>query len=332
MPLPVGGIPLGSIDSKAFQHDRHSFREAGVDIWRFRFHRTSYCTRACEGRVGAFASVFAVRTRANFLRPMGRVGQIQIVRANLRKTDDCAMMLRDADAAINLVGILYERGVQRFQELHSESAGAFARAAAEYRVARLIQFSALGANPQSPSLYARSKAEGEKRVWEAFPDATIVRPSIVFGPEDDFFNRFAQLARISPVLPLIGGGHTRFQPVYVRDVAEAVAVALNDIRALGTTYEFGGPEVMTLKEVMELVLHETRRKRVLLNVPFGIAKLNAAFLGLLPKPLLTIDQVRLLQTDNVVSPEAPGLTDLGSYTHGRRGHRAVLSLALPQNR
>ena len=248
---------------------------------------------------------------ANFLRPMGRVGQIQIVRANLRKSDDCAMMLRDADAAINLVGILYERGAQRFQALHAESAGVFARAAAEYRVARVIQFSALGANAQSPSLYARSKAEGEKRVREAFPDATIVRPSIVFGPEDDFFNRFAQLARISPVLPLIGGGHTRFQPVYVRDVAEAIAVALSDIRALGTTYEFGGPEVMTLKEVMQLVLQETRRNRVLLNVPFGIAKLKAAFLGLLPKPLLTIDQVRLLQADNVVSRDAPGLMELG---------------------
>ena len=248
---------------------------------------------------------------ANFLRPMGRVGQIQIVRANLRKSDDLALMLRDADAVINLVGILYESGAQRFQALHAEAAGALAHAAAEHRVARLIHFSALGANPQCASLYARSKAEGEKRVREAFPEATIIRPSIVFGPEDDFFNRFAQLARISPVLPLIGGGHTRFQPVYVRDVAEAIAVALNDIRAVGTTYEFGGPEIMTLKQVMQLVLHETRRKRALLNVPFGMARLKAALLGLLPKPLLTIDQVRLLQSDNVVSAGAPGLTDLG---------------------
>jgi uncharacterized protein YbjT (DUF2867 family) len=248
---------------------------------------------------------------ANFLRPMGRVGQIQIVRANLRKSEDLAFMLRDADAAINLVGILHERGAQRFHALHAEAAGAFARAAAEYRVTRLIQFSALGASPQSLSLYARSKAEGEKRVREAFPEATIVRPSIVFGPEDDFFNRFAQLARISPVLPLIGGGRTRFQPVYVRDVAEAVAVALTGIRAAGTSYEFGGPEVMTLKEVMQLVLREIRRRRVLLNLPFGVAKFQAALLGVMPKPLLTIDQVRLLQSDNVVSEGAPGLADLG---------------------
>ena len=248
---------------------------------------------------------------ANFLRPMGRVGQIQIVRANLRKSDDLALMLRDADAAINLVGILYETGAQRFQALHAEAAAGFARAATEYRVARLIHFSALGANPQSSSAYARSKAEGEKRVRDAFPESTIIRPSIVFGPEDDFFNRFASLARISPVLPLIGGGHTRFQPVYVRDVAESIAVALNNIRAPGTTYEFGGPEVMTLKQVMELVLHETRRRRVLLNVPFGFAKIQAALLGLLPKPLLTIDQVRLLQSDNVVSTDAPGLAELG---------------------
>jgi uncharacterized protein YbjT (DUF2867 family) len=248
---------------------------------------------------------------ANFLRPMGRVGQIQIMRANLRKSDDLALMLRDADAVINLVGILYESGAQRFQALHAEAAGALARAAAEHRVARLIHFSALGANPQSASVYARSKAEGEKRVREAFPEATIIRPSIVFGPEDDFFNRFAQLARISPVLPLIGGGHTRFQPVYVRDVAEAIAVALSDIRAVGTTYEFGGPEIMTLKQVMQLVLHETRRKRALLNVPFGMARFQGALLGLLPKPLLTSDQVRLLQSDNVVSGGAPGLIDLG---------------------
>ena len=137
----------------------------------------------------------------------------------------------------------------------------------------------LGANAQSASVYARSKAEGEQRVREAFPGATIFRPSIVFGPEDDFFNRFAQLARISPVLPLIGGGHTRFQPVYVRDVAEAIAVALNDIRAVGTTYEFGGPEIMTLKQVMQLVLHETRRKRALVTCSVRDGKISGRATG-----------------------------------------------------
>ncbi len=248
---------------------------------------------------------------AGFLRPMGRVGQIQIVRANLLKRDDFPLMLRDADAAINLVGILYQRGAQRFQAVHADAAGALAAAAAEHRVTRLIQFSALGANPQSPSLYARTKAEGEKRVRSAFPEATIMRPSVVFGPEDDFFNRFARLARILPVLPLIGGGHMRFQPVYVGDIAQATMAALGDPGAQGRTYELGGPEVLTLKEIMQIVLHETKRKRLLVNVPFGIARIQAALLGLLPKPPLTLDQVRLLESDNAVSPGAAGLSDLG---------------------
>ncbi len=248
---------------------------------------------------------------AGFLRPMGRVGQIQIVRANVLKREDFPLMLRDADAAINLVGVLYQSGAQRFQALHADAAGALAGAAAENGVTRLIQFSALGANPQSASLYARSKAEGEKRVRAAFPHATVMRPSVVFGPEDDFFNRFARLARISPVLPLIGGGHTRFQPVYAGDIAQATLVALGDPGAQGQTFELGGPEVLTLREIMRLVLHQTRRKRLLINVPFGIAKIQGALLGLLPNPPLTLDQVRLLESDNVVSPGAAGLAELG---------------------
>ncbi len=248
---------------------------------------------------------------AHFLRPMGRVGQIQIVKANLLKADDVAEMMREATAVINLVGILFQRGSQRFQAVHSEGAAAVARAAADHGVGRLIHFSALGASAESDSQYARSKAEGEKRVRAAFPAATIMRPSVVFGPEDDFFNRFAALARLSPLLPLIGGGHTRFQPVYAGDVAQATVAALANSSTESETFELGGPDVMTLKDVMHFVLRETRRRRVLMNVPFGLAKFQAAFLGLLPKPPLTVDQVRLLQSDNVVSEGAPGLAELG---------------------
>jgi NADH dehydrogenase len=248
---------------------------------------------------------------AHFLRPMGRVGQIQIVKANLLKGDDVAEMMREATAVINLVGILFERGAQRFQAVHSEGAEAVARTAAEHGVGRLIHFSALGASAESVSQYARSKAEGEKRVRTAFRRATIMRPSVVFGPEDDFFNRFAALARLSPVLPLIGGGHTRFQPVYAGDVAQATLAALGNSSTESQTFELGGSEVMTLKEVMQFVLRETRRRRLLMNVPFGLAKFEASFLGMLPKPPLTVDQVRLLQSDNVVTEGAPGLAELG---------------------
>ena len=248
---------------------------------------------------------------ANFLRPMGRVGQVQIVKANVR--DDAAVdaAIRGADAVINLVGILSQSGSQRFEALHTEAAERIAKAAAAHGVGRLLHVSALGTSAESPSLYARSKAEGEARVRNAFPGATVFRPSIVFGPEDDFFNRFAWLARLSPALPLIGGGHTRFQPVYVGDIARAALRVLNDPATAGKIYELGGPEIMTMKQVMQLVLKETHRRRLLLPVPFVLARIKAAFLGLLPHPLLTLDQVRLLQSDNVVSEGALTLRDLG---------------------
>jgi NADH dehydrogenase len=242
---------------------------------------------------------------------MGRVGQIQLLKTNV--TDDSAVdsALHGADAAIDLVGILSESGSQRFSALHADAAARIAGLAAKHGVARLVHVSALGANADSPSRYASSKAQGEERVRESFPGATILRPSIVFGPEDDFFNRFAWLARISPVLPLIGGGHTRFQPVYVGDVAQAVRAVLSDGAAAGKTYELGGPEVLTLKEIMQLTLAQIQRKRLLVPVPFAIAQLKGAVLGLLPKPLLTLDQVRLLRQDNVVADGALALRDLG---------------------
>ena len=175
----------------------------------------------------------------------------------------------------------------------------------------MVQVSAIGADSESDSVYAQTKAEGEKRVRAAFPAVTILRPSIVFGPEDDFFNRFAALARLAPALPLVGGGKTRFQPVFVGDVAAAIAAALQSEAARGRTYELGGPTIYSFRQLLELMLRETGRKRVLLPLPFGIASFLSFFLQLAPKPQLTPDQVKLLKRDNVVSPTALTLADLG---------------------
>ena len=250
---------------------------------------------------------------AGHLQPNGRVGQIHAVQANLRYPASVAAALRGADAAVNLVGILTETGQQRFDAVQAFGARAVARAAREAGVTRLVQMSALGADPKSDSDYARSKAQGEAAAFEFFPDATVLRPSIVFGPEDDFFNRFAALARILPVLPLIGGGETKFQPVFVGDVAETVVKALAGETRPGVVYELGGPQVKTFRELMEFVCATIGRKRILAPVPFGFAHYMAlgteiastATLGLYPDMLLTTrDQVRLLQVDNVVSPQA----------------------------
>jgi uncharacterized protein YbjT (DUF2867 family) len=240
---------------------------------------------------------------AGHLQPLGRVGQIHAVQANLRYPASVEAAVRGADVVINLVGILFERGKQRFEAVQAEGAHTVAQAAAAAG-ARLIHVSALGADPDSPALYARSKAAGETAVLATTPDATILRPSIVFGPEDDFFNRFASLARLSPALPLIGGGETKFQPVFVGDVAQAISSAVGGRAKGGTIYELGGPEVRTFRELMEYVLAVTERRRLLVPLPFGLAKLQAMFLQLLPTPLLTPDQVELLRTDNVVSPAA----------------------------
>jgi uncharacterized protein YbjT (DUF2867 family) len=237
------------------------------------------------------------------LQPLGRVGQIHAVQANVRYPASVEPAVRDADIVINLVGILFERGRQTFDLVQGEGAGQVARAAAAAD-ARMVHVSALGADADSPSLYARSKAAGEAAVLEAVPSATIVRPSIVFGPEDDFFNRFAAMARVSPFLPLIGGGETRFQPVFVADVAEAIARAAEGETRPGTIYELGGPEVRTFRQLMQFVLATIERRRLLVPLPFGMAKLQAQVLQLLPKPLLTPDQVLLLKRDNVVSETA----------------------------
>lgn len=241
---------------------------------------------------------------AGHLQPLGAVGQIHAVQANIRNRQSIERALIGANAVVNLVGILYETGRQRFDAVQGAGAGAVAQAAAAAGITRMVQVSAIGADAESASHYARSKAIGERLVLEAMPQAVVLRPSIVFGPEDDFFNRFAAMARISPVLPLIGGGHTRYQPVYVADVAEAAARAIESEARPGATYELGGPEVRTFKELMEFILAEVGRKRLLVPVPFGLARLKAHALQLLPKPLLTVDQVRLLEHDNVVSQAA----------------------------
>jgi uncharacterized protein YbjT (DUF2867 family) len=247
---------------------------------------------------------------AGHLQPLGKVGQIHAVQANLRYPASVEAAMRDSHVAINLVGILAESGAQTFDAVQGAGAGAVAKAAAAAG-ARMVHVSAIGADENSLSHYARAKAAGEKAVLSAVPAATIMRPSVVFGPEDQFTNRFAALARMSPALPLIGGGMTKLQPVYVGDVATAVADAVDGKTKQGATYELGGPEVLTMREIMEIILATIERRRMLVSLPFGLAKLQAMFLQFAPGPLkLTPDQVVLLRSDNVVSDtaKAAGLT------------------------
>src|SRR5215475_4865556 len=240
---------------------------------------------------------------ANFLQPLGRVGQIHAVQTNLRHAASVETAARDAHALINLVGILFERGRQRFDAVHTCGAEQVA-IAANAQGARMVHVSAIGADANSSSAYARSKAQAEQMVLAAQPSTTIMRPSIMFGPEDDFFNRFAGLACVSPALPLIGGGLTRFQPVFVGDVAAAIADAVDGKTRPGTIYELGGPDIRTFKELMQFVLAKIERKRLLVTLPFPLAKAQATVLQYLPKPPLTPDQVESLRNDNVVSQAA----------------------------
>lgn len=264
---------------------------------------------------------------AGHLQPLGRVGQIQAVQANLRHRQSVAAAVSGSDIVINLVGILFERGRQRFETVQSVGAENVALAAAAHN-ARMIHVSALGAAPDCRSAYGRAKWRGEELVLAAVPGAVVFRPSIMFGPNDDFFNRFAAMAQISPVLPLIGGGRTRFQPVFAGDVAEAIAMAADGYAEAGATYELGGPEVFTFKELMAQVLTITRRRRLLAPLPFGLAKVGAlgfeivsalAPLPFLSTPILTRDQVDMLRHDNVVSRDAAAsgrtLEGLGITAH-----------------
>lgn len=283
-------------------------------------------------RSGAIVRV-AVRhpAAAAYLKTMGDAGQIVPVRTDIRDEALVAAAVDGADAVANLVGILYERRRNSFEAIHVDGAARVARAAAAAGARHLVHVSALGADAGAPAAYARSKAAGEAAVLEAFAGATILRPSVVFGPEDDFFNRFAALARLMPVLPLYGvmpkvelagltapprlniygAGGTRFQPVYVGDVAEAAMRCLAGSGKQGAIYELGGPRRYSFMEIFELLLAEIGRKRLIVPLPFWIARLHAAFLELLPVPPLTRDQVDLLKRDNVVSEGALTLADLG---------------------
>lgn len=247
---------------------------------------------------------------ALFLKPMGAVGQIVPLFASLARDALVRRAVEGAELVVNCVGILAERRAATFRAIHTEGAQHVAREAAAAGVQRLVHLSAIGADPNSPSRYGASKGLGEQAVREAFARATILRPSIVFGPEDHFFNRFAELARLSPVMPVISG-NTKMQPVYVGDVADAVMVALLGPIAEGKTYELGGPDVMTFREILRLVLKLTNRDRRLLEIPHGLARLQASIMQYLPGAPLTPDQLVMLSRDNVVAPGALGLSDLG---------------------
>jgi uncharacterized protein YbjT (DUF2867 family) len=244
---------------------------------------------------------------AIFLKPIGRVGQIQIVKADIEKEDQVADAVRGADAVVNLIGTF-----KRFNQLHVDAAGRIARLTKNAGASRFVHFSVIGAKKSSPALYYRSKAEGETKVREIFPEVTIIRPSIIFGQEDSFFNRFAALIRLLPIcFPLFGGGTTRFQPVFVGDIAVGTRTILNGLQTQGRTFEFAGPEIMTFRQVIEFVLHKIGRTRILIPVPMVLTKLNGAVLQYLPNAALTLDQARMLETDNILSGTLPGLRDLG---------------------
>lgn len=254
---------------------------------------------------------------AGHLQPMGVVGQIHPIQANVRYPNSIRAAVEGADLVVNAVGILFPTGKQRFRAVHTEGAGHIAEVSAATGVETLIHISAIGASEKSASRYARSKALGEAAVLKAFPTAVVLRPSIVFGSEDEFFNRFAAMAQISPVLPLIGGGKTKFQPVYVGDVGAAVAKVADGIGERGAVYELGGPEQFTFRELLDQTQEYAGRERGYLSMPFWLAKLQAMLTWPLPNTLrpLTVDQVRLLKSDNVVSEtaskEGRTLADLG---------------------
>jgi NADH dehydrogenase len=247
---------------------------------------------------------------AKFLRPMGDVGQVTPMKVNILDDRSVAAAVEGAEAVVNLIGVLYESGRHSFQAVHAEAPVRMARAAKAVGAERFVHVSAIGANAAGPSTYARSKAAGEAGLLSAFPTATILRPSIVFGPEDNFFNQFAALGRLLPFLPLFGGGQSKFQPVYVGDVADALMAALTRADVAGRTFELGGPRVYSFKELMTLTMTMTGRRKPLVSIPFGLAAIQASVLELLPSPLLTRDQLKQLAVDNVVAPGQPGLAAL----------------------
>lgn len=247
---------------------------------------------------------------ALFVKPLGDLGQVQVSQANIRNKASVAAAIKGADVVINLVSVLHESGSQSFEKLNVQGAENIAEVASYAGVKRLFQVSAIGVDEESSSKYARTKARGEKAVLKHFPSATIIRPSVVFGPDDQFFNKFAGMAKMFRMLPVVCGD-TKMQPIYVGDVAAAIENAIKDENTAGKIYEIGGPKVYTLREIMELVNKVTKQDVPLIPIPLQLAYFQAFFLGMLPNPLLTIDQVRLLQNDNVVGESMPNLSDLG---------------------
>ena len=279
------------------------------------FGGSGFIGRYVVQRLAELGAVIRVPTRrperSIFLKPLGGVGQINIEPWNPTAPGEAERQLIGSDYAISLVGILFERRGGDFERLQARLPGEIGAAATKHGLRHVVHVSAIGADARSRAEYGRTKAAGEAALKASFPQATILRPSIVFGPEDSFFNRFARMSQISPALPLIGGGRTRFQPVYVGDVAEAVVAGLTRPEAAGRTYELGGPTIYTFKELLTYLLKVTGRRRLLLDLPFGVAALQAKLLRFLPEPPLTPDQVELLKRDNVVAAGAAGLVDLG---------------------
>jgi NADH dehydrogenase len=279
------------------------------------FGGSGFIGRYVVERLADTGAVIVVAVRdpeaAKNLRVFGQVGQVTPVACNIRDPESVRAVVAGSDCVVNLCGILAESGRQTFQAVHVDGPANIASAATAANVRRLVHISAIGAADNASSKYARSKGAGERAVREAFAAATILRPSIVFGPEDRFFNLFAGIARLTPALPLFGGGATRFQPVYVCDVAAAIVAALDDPATAGQTYELGGPEVCTFREMMQKMLGVIRRRRLLVSLPYCVGDIEATFLGLLPNPPLTLDMMRQLRVDNVVAPGAKTLADLG---------------------
>lgn len=275
------------------------------------FGGSGFLGRRIVGRLAAGGAAVRVAVRNAESVPEGGAGQVVAVHADVRDEDSVMRAVEGSGAVVNAVGLYVERGEATFDAVHVRGARHVARQSARAGIERLVHISGIGADADSESPYVRARAAGEAAVKDAFPGATILRPSVMFGPEDAFFNTLAALARLAPALPLFGGGLTRLQPVYVGDVAEAAAQVLARPEARGRTYELGGPRVYTYKALMQLLLEEIGRKRILVPVPYVVGEVLAVFAGILPSPPLTRDQITLMKTDNVVGGQVLALADLG---------------------
>ena len=248
---------------------------------------------------------------SGFLKPLGGPGQIELIKTNIFDYENVKSILEKSNIVINLIGALHENRKQKFKDLHEKFPNFLSKICNDLNIEKFIHVSALGVKENHTSKYMQSKFRGEKNIQDNFKLSTILRPSIIFGPEDKFFNTFASFSQFSPMLPLIGNGATRFEPIYVGDVAEAIVRSLTNNQSQKKIYELGGPSVYSFKELMEILLKEIKKKRILIPIPFSLAKINSYFLQLMPKPLLTPDQVELLKYDNIVTGENLTLKDLG---------------------